>query len=159
MPILWPGGPMASKLRRLRSSRGGPRESWVGKRLVIIGLESESRRELVGPEAGPVSPAWSADGARLAYAAGSRPDERRIWVVGADGSGRRQLTGDPQFRDEFPRWVGADRLLVVRVRHEAGGRQVGLWLIGLDGREERLVGEVGPLPAEYYGHIALGSDC
>ena len=87
--------------RKLRSSPGSPGK--LGRQaLVIIGLESESRRELVGPEAGPVSPAWSADGARLAYAAGSRPDERRVWVVGADGGGRRQLTGDPQFRDEFP---------------------------------------------------------
>lgn len=62
-------------------------------------------------------PAWSPDGARLAYASlpvppgyevmsTNTPDGgcRRIWMMNADGTGKKQLTDDAAYADEWPMW-------------------------------------------------------
>jgi Tol biopolymer transport system component len=48
---------------------------------------------------GAMSPAWSADGTRIAFVM-----DRHIWVMNADGTGQRQLTSDEGFRDRRPAW-------------------------------------------------------
>ncbi|MEW6233351.1 MAG: phosphodiester glycosidase family protein [Chloroflexota bacterium] len=48
------------------------------------------------------TPAWSPDGQRLAYAAGSA-GLGEIWLLGLDGSGRRQLTSNST-DDRAPTW-------------------------------------------------------
>ena len=53
-------------------------------------------------------PAWSPDGTQLVYASGASRDRTRIHVIGADGSGDRQLTpeGGATHSETWPAWVG-----------------------------------------------------
>jgi Tol biopolymer transport system component len=48
---------------------------------------------------GASSPAWSADGTRIAFTM-----DKHIWVMNADGSGQAQVTDDEGFRDRRPAW-------------------------------------------------------
>src|SRR5690606_34317054 len=92
------------------------RESWTGKRLALVG---PSGIEVYLTDAGeaPLSPAWSPDASRVAYA--TAPDigrvgggdaasaamaKRHIWLMDADGTGKRALTDNPAYRDESPQW-------------------------------------------------------
>jgi TolB protein len=76
-----------------------------GKRLVLVsyrgpGLRSQiwsytlpsgPLRQLTETPEGAYDPAWSPDGARIAYAARSR-GRHDLWVMGADGTDARQIT-------------------------------------------------------------------
>ncbi|MBC7233135.1 MAG: PD40 domain-containing protein [Chloroflexi bacterium] len=97
---------------RLAVVLGSGRESWAQKRLVFVDADAQSPTSLDGGQA-IAAPAWSPDGQQIAYVgiaaregvaggegAKAALNERHIWVVGADGTGQRQLTNDPQYRDE-----------------------------------------------------------
>ncbi len=79
------------------------------------------------PEVAYVSPTWSPDGTRLAFAAvvnptgpivgglGFKPASAQIWMVHADGSGRTPLTDGP-FVAVIPRWSPDGRIYFVSNR-------------------------------------------
>jgi Tol biopolymer transport system component len=82
---------------------------------------------------------------------------RRIWLMNSDGSGRMQLTGDTQFRDERPLWSSdGTQILFARI-DQSGARS--LWIAGAGGGPPRMVVDGLSIPkrplfsAEYYGHI------
>jgi hypothetical protein len=50
-------------------------------------------------------PAWSPDGKQIAFTSGSSADTSQVWVVNADGTGKRRLTADLRGqRDQDPAW-------------------------------------------------------
>ena len=120
---------------------------------------------LTSPDLAASSPAWSADGQRIAYVA--MPDrgdlgggneaqaglmQRRLWVVNADGSNVQQLTDDPAYRDEYPLW-STDGNYVLFVRVDAQDR-ASLWLVRSEGdTPRRVVDELsqGPGQPKYFG--------
>jgi Tol biopolymer transport system component len=57
-------------------------------------------------------PAWSPDGARIAYVSNVRGD-LELWVMAADGSGQHPLTSDPGFAHFEPSWSPDGRRIVV----------------------------------------------
>lgn len=72
-------------------------EEGVPRRVIVANADGSNRMDL-----GPGSdPAWSPDGTKIAFALS--PD---IWVMNADGSGRRPLTDDPAptHRVSSPTW-------------------------------------------------------
>lgn len=83
-----------------------------------------------------ISPVFHPDGNRLAYVAApedSPLQDRRIWVLRETAAGvqAQQLTSDPAYRDESPRW-SADGSLLLLARLDAGG-QASLWLMPAEG--------------------------
>ncbi len=92
--------------------------------------------------------------------AGQASWQRRLWVMQPDGSGKRQLTSDPNYRDERPVWSRDSAFLLF-------GRMVGdrrqLWMMWPNGSDLRpVVEEMGPLPDPaagwfgYYGYFDWG---
>jgi Tol biopolymer transport system component len=63
------------------------------------------RRQLthVGATKAAGAPDWSAGGTKIVYESNQSGDYR-IWMMNADGSGQRRLTGDPGFADLEPAW-------------------------------------------------------
>jgi Tol biopolymer transport system component len=70
-----------------------------------INPDGTGRRQLthVGAAQAAGAPDWSADGAKIVYESNQTGDYR-IWVMKADGSGKRRLTSDPGFADLEPAW-------------------------------------------------------
>lgn len=145
------------------------RQIWAGKRLAICAERTASCRSLPQPrDAVSLDPAWSPDGAHIAFV---RADDlgsiggfgttaalrawvgsRTLWVADARGAGahpvRQAGTGVYQ-----PQW-SADGHHLLYVRDNA------LWLIATSGGAPVRI--VGPFPQApdlfgYYGHVAWSS--
>lgn len=69
--------------------------------LLALDPASGAVTNLTGDEREDWQPAWSHDGSEIVWCAGERPHEYDIWVMSADGSGRRPLIVHPG-REEWP---------------------------------------------------------
>jgi dipeptidyl aminopeptidase/acylaminoacyl peptidase len=158
-------------------TEGAGRETWTNKRVSHVSWVDGVVVGLTAPDVAAIEPAESPDGERIAYVAA--PDApgvpggdaakaamalRRIWVMDADGSNRRQLTDDPAYRDERPMWSGdGSRIYFVRLDTDD---KASVWSVPSGGGEPtELVNDVLPVPAQegapawfgYYGYIAWDS--
>jgi dipeptidyl aminopeptidase/acylaminoacyl peptidase len=126
---------------------GDGREEWEGKRIAVIDLRSGTISYLSDSGVASVCPAWSPDGATVAYSAAPGPSpgsdveggeearqllaKRRIWVKDAKGSSPKRLTDDSRYRDEEPTWsADGKHILFCRI---ADGNHKSLWLMRADG--------------------------
>ena len=117
----------------------GTYEIWV-----VDPSGSRAPTDLTGHIAGSqFQPSWSPDGTRIAYASGQDGDND-IWVMNADGTGRRNLTtgtltaggrtlGDG--KEEQPAW-SPDGTRIVYVSDRAGGDN-DIWVMNADGTGHR----------------------
>jgi len=181
-PVLWNFGPDAM----LAITAGHGRETWTNKAVEIIDTSTGAGQRLLGSDKSvALEPALSPDGLALAYvtapnapgvsggdAAKEALMRRKIGVLPAvpgqptctpEGCGApaRQLTFDPAYRDEYPRWSG-DGSQILWVRMDAQDR-ASLWVMNADGTAQRPVLNRFDVPAlpdpenrwfGYYGAIA-----
>jgi Tol biopolymer transport system component len=154
---------------RLVVTEGEGRETWSRKRLVLVDLESGKRTPLTDPTVAALFPAWAPDGVRLAYAAGpnvgaadgtiaaSALAGRRLWLLRPGQQGAPiQLTRDPAYRDEYPRWLAdGSTLLFPRVDRQG---KAALWLLRADGNPRQLteIGPAAPVGSGFYGYVEWG---
>jgi TolB protein len=89
-----------------------------------------------GADDGVNGVAWTPDG-RLVYSAASAGN-LDIWIMDADGRNRVQLTSD-KAHDSWPA-VTSDGRRILFVSERGGAR--GLWIMGIDGGEQRRIGSV-----------------
>src|SRR3712207_6086720 len=59
--------------------------------IYVTGADGAGQRNLTNDPAEDQAPAWSADGARIAFVRGFGP-EAEVWDMAADGGGPRRLT-------------------------------------------------------------------
>jgi len=158
--------------KRLAISAGKLRFEWQGKRIAVVDLRAGSASYVTDENVSAVWPAWSPDGSSIVYSAapsgeagGGEPArralaKRRIFVVAVSGSGSpRQLTNDPNYRDEAPVF-SADGQFIMFGRIDSASR-MSLWMMKADGSGPSQI--AGPLSAGeaggedpwfgYYGHI------
>jgi Tol biopolymer transport system component len=130
-------------------SAGCCREAWHNKRVTLIDPATGRFTILTSAMSVAVSPAWSPDGSRIAYASapegeaaenqgttvgGGEPArqalaKRRIWVMNADGREVRQLTSDSRYRDEYPFWSRDRDILFARLDAQD---KASLWSVSLN---------------------------
>ncbi|MEW6233337.1 MAG: hypothetical protein AB1566_13635 [Chloroflexota bacterium] len=151
--------------QQLALADGGFRGTWDNKAIAVAPLTGGLQRLSESGRA-DLFPAWSQDGRWIAFASGQAAPgvggdyeawraiaQRRIWLMQSDGSARRPLTNDENFRDERPRW-SADGTFILFVR--LSGAQAQLWLMRADGSEQRpVVSGMTPSPGWFgsYGYI------
>lgn len=105
--------------------------------IVVLDLwTGTSRRLTVNPRAIDTSPAWSPDGGRIAWASG-RPGDLDLYVMDADGRGKRPLVRR-EGNDVEPDWSPDGRRLVFASTFERA--RYDLWTVDGEG------GEPSPLP-------------
>lgn len=77
------------------------------------------------------APAWSSDGARVAFMADKNSTgDWEIYVINADGSGLKNLTNSPTTMDLAPTWLPDGKHLAFRSNR---GGSWGLWVMNDDG--------------------------
>jgi len=111
------------------SNRADPREF----KIWVIGADGSGAHGLIGAAGSDSAPAWSPDGARIAFARSLLPASR-IFVVNADGSGEHALTGG--FLDADPTW-SPDGTRLAFQRRTTGNDPGAVYLINADGSEAR----------------------
>lgn len=107
--------------------------------------DGSGRRQITTTPAGksPTAkkqPAWSPDGTRLAYVANSfdvdKQTDLEIWVINADGTGRRQITNNAFPIDEQPAW-SPDGSKIAFVSHRPGDTNRNVYVMNSDGGGRR----------------------
>ncbi|MPZ49961.1 MAG: hypothetical protein GEU75_11820 [Dehalococcoidia bacterium] len=141
--------------RSLAIVEGESRASWQDKRITLYAPGTGRLSPLTEPDVTAISPAWSPSGSQITYtAAPNAPGidthagaagvlaERRVWVMDSDGTNHRQLTDDPRYRDENPRWsADGKQILFARIDLEAETPDLSLWLLQVESGElEQVVG-------------------
>jgi len=86
-------------------------------------------------------PDLSPDGATIAYRRNPEPDSdfADIWVMGVDGSNKRNLTNSPEFSNWAPAWTPDGRIVFSSMRE--GGGALELWSMAADGSQLKRLSE------------------
>ena len=149
---LWQATPQSSLILMTESTS---RDMWTGQRIVLADAARGEVTYLTDEDTASQQPSWSPDGRQIAYV--SQPDRddatgetdeefaqlvagRHIWVMNNDGTGKRQLTDDPRYRDEQPLW-SKDGSMILFTRVDTGG-SVSLWLVAASGGEPQQVAAI-----------------
>ena len=97
--------------------------------------------------AGAYEPAWSPDGTKIAYVVpveGATVAQSDIYVVNADGSGRVNLTQNPELLDREPAWSPDGSGIVFRRLDRSESSGYDLWVMDADGsNQERILSMAG----------------
>jgi hypothetical protein len=102
--------------------------------LFLMNADGSGLHQLISPDVGGVSVAWSPDGRRLAFTSKLKAGPQ-VWVVNADGSGLKQLTfGADTSTSATPEWSPDGTALLFERRI---GDEVTLQVINADGTGQR----------------------
>lgn len=162
---------------------GEGRETWAGKTVTLVDLESGAVRDISSTDSSSFSPVWAADGETLAFVSGPSAvweqaelhenravleglAARRLWTVRRDGSAFGRLASDEEGREECPvRLPGGGGFLFLRMARPAEGSEmsaVSLWIADGKGGAARRVADSSGAPGisadwtGYYGHVDCG---
>lgn len=115
----------------------------AGGDLFVAGVDGKSVRQLVVGPGDQFGPMWSRDGERVAYWSGAGASSDEIWIVEADGSNPRRVSGDVELRasriDPAVSWAPDGRSVAFAT---ADGR---MYVAPVDGSGPVLVGDDGLL--------------
>ncbi len=126
--------------------------------LWAVSVASGERRQLTDANVGDAAqPAWSPDGARIAYWGKHKGGQRDIWTIPARGTGEPvQVTDDAAF-DWNPVWSPDGKFLYFA--SDRGG-SMNLWRVPLEEQTGRVTGtpEALTTPSSYAQQVAFSRD-
>jgi Tol biopolymer transport system component len=140
--------------------RGGGRFMVENKRLARLEVATGKIQWLTDSYTAAILPAWSSDGRSIAYIAtpdvrsivdddmAKRVSRQHLWVMRADGQGKRRLTGDSRYHETEPHWrPDGKHLQFIRQENKDvwNGRR-SLWSICADGSHLRRIRNLPPEP-------------
>jgi dipeptidyl aminopeptidase/acylaminoacyl peptidase len=135
------------RIAYVESARGRGQAGW-GLTIVTVNADGTGRRALTRPTrtSGDFDPAWSPNGRRIAYVhstgstVGPGQAGTEIWVMNADGSGKRRLTQNVSF-DGGPTWSpDGRRIMFARGSLYTNGSGLpysDLWVMNANGTGQR----------------------
>lgn len=101
--------------------------------IYVMNPDGSGIRPLTANDQNDFSPAWSADGSKLAFESSSAVDVD-IWVIDADGSNARNISNDPTGPDLSPAWSPDGTQLAFWKQNFDGTGSV--WVMDADGSNQ-----------------------
>ncbi len=109
-------------------------------------------RRITATESCEYMPLWSPDGRRILYQGTKRGltdlettmEDNHLWIVNADGTGRREITGDVDNRQGRHSWAGGGDTVYFTVQERGSVR---LYRKTIDGKAEAVIRETGTVAA------------
>ncbi len=114
--------------------------------IYTVGADGSQVTRLTSDPAPEYRPAWSPDGSQVAFARVFNGTATAIDVMGADGTGVRQVSSAHGGSDFSPSWSpDGTQITFAAIRNEDWG----IWVVNADGKDEhRILGGVGAWHAE-----------
>jgi Tol biopolymer transport system component len=106
--------------------------SWTATRLTVSLLDGTNARQITDDSSIAWNNHWSPDGKRIAFTSRENPkSELAVFVMNADGSGRRQVTHIPAEEGgaQWPVWSPNGRLLAVQVNSRTTKNSAHIWIV------------------------------
>ncbi len=128
-PMLSPDG------SRLLSMAG----AWTSTRLMVSGLDGSKAQQITDGSSIAWNNHWSPDGKRIAFTGRNEPKgELAIFVMNADGSGRRQVSHFPtgEGNAQWPVWSPDGRLLAIQV-NSLQAHDAHIWIVDVRSGDAR----------------------
>jgi dipeptidyl aminopeptidase/acylaminoacyl peptidase len=138
------------------SNREPNEDQFFNYDLLTLNVADKSMRRLTTTENAEYRPRWSPDGKTIAYQATKRGltdlettmEDTHVWLINADGSGRRELGGAIDNRQGAPVWTSDGTAVLFTVQERGSVKLVRLPIAG--GKAETLAampGSVGSFSA------------
>jgi TolB protein len=102
-----------------------------GSKLFIAKLDGSDLHELISGPGDDHTPMWSPDGKFIAFAS-ARDGNEDVWIVGADGTGLRNLTRDFPKDDSHPAW-SPDGKRIIFCSTRGDGENDDIYVMNADG--------------------------
>jgi Tol biopolymer transport system component len=107
-----------------------------GPGLYTITVGDENATKIPGTSLGDTNAVWSPDGSRIAFQSGiSGSANFEIYVMKADGSGRRKLTNTPLITEQEPTWSPDGTRIAFAANHSRTDdtKDLEIWVMNADG--------------------------
>lgn len=124
----------------------------TNKRIAVFEYRFGRQKYVTSRRMASIDPRWSPDSARLAFVAtkdehpprdtddrANRRHLTHLWVVDYDGTHRRELTNDPRYHEDGPRWSIDGRTIRFQRSDNWNGGYLSDWEIRADGTGLRQV--------------------
>ncbi len=110
-----------------------------GRHLAVMSSRGGPSHRLTGGGGSEMMPTYSPNGNRIAYVSSQGGTLFRIWIMRADGSRERRITGGPDAQQLNPDFAPTGRALVYEKDAFVGGGASGIFTIRPDGTHRRTV--------------------
>jgi Tol biopolymer transport system component len=100
--------------------------SYSSSEIAVYNVNSKQYRRLTVSARTDMRPAWSRDGARIAWVSQASGHKPTIWIMNADGSGQRDLG----IEGDWPAW-SSDGTILVYSTYDAASKTIALWQVDL----------------------------
>jgi tol-pal system beta propeller repeat protein TolB len=117
---------------KLIAYRANPARGDESDIIVVAATGSTPRNLTNSPGVADWSPAWSPDGRTIAFFS-MRTGGRDLWLMRADGSGKRRLTNDGSL-NEYPTWSPDGRTIAYQSARQG---EFEIYAVTSDGRRQR----------------------
>ena len=131
------------------SNREPNEDQFFNYDLLALNVADKSMRRLTTTENAEYRPRWSPDGKTIAYQATKRGltdlettmEDTHVWLINADGSGRRELGGAIDNRQGAPVWAADGSAVLFAVQERGSTKLMRLPIAG--GKPETVVARAG----------------
>jgi len=128
----------------IMNSDGTNERILTGEDRVNVRIEADGTKTILETAHDANAPSWSAVENKIAFWSGIENQYGQVWVINSDGTGSKQLTEEPNHRNnDDPSWSPDGKMIIFSTGRS--GRNE-LWVMNSDGSDERKIHDIDAFP-------------